>query len=103
MANGNQKNSDLVNWQISGIKAERERVQARLTYLENEEKRLAGSAMIGTAKASKAKNAAPKTRKRKISPEARQKMRDAANKRWANAKGETTSGSTTEIVPPPIG
>lgn len=91
------RTSDELNWKLLGIRSERSNIEARLKFLENEERRLTSVGLTGTPKAGKGKTkkAAPatgQTRKRALSEETRQKMRDAAHKRWAG-KSKTSAAA----------
>lgn len=106
MSNDKQRLSDEINWKLGGIRAERTRVQERLDYLTAEESRLINAGVIGaqtkTAANGKTKTAAKTKRKRVLSPETREKMRQAAAKRWNKQPAQTPTVTTGAAVPPPI-
>lgn len=111
MANGGTtKTADLIRWQIEGVRQDIAKTQERLTYLQNEERRLTGQALTGTSGTSKAKNGNKtqvRKRRRNISPETRAKMAAGARKRWANRNAQNTTTASAgqsqdEQVPAPV-
>lgn len=101
------RQSDALNWTLKGIRAERVQLQERLEYLASEERRLTGNGLTGKAtQATTTKTASKKLppRKRKLSAETRQKMREAAQKRWHKKEATTTSAAAQaeQTAVPPI-
>lgn len=77
--------SDILNWQLRGIRAERDQIKARLEFLDREEARLISAGMTGQTKGkakAKAKAAGVPQRTRVFTEEQKRKMSEAATRRW---------------------
>jgi hypothetical protein len=80
---------------LVGMEDEKAKLKVRLDYLDAQIRLIthraltdAGSRPTETVQSKPAGK--PKARRRHISPEARQKMREAQQRRWARQRGETT-------------
>jgi hypothetical protein len=99
---GRVGNSDEVRWKLFGLRADIQATNERLEYLRGQEKSLVDTSMTGTPSktlTATAKNKAVKKR-RVVSEETRQKMREAQRRRQEARKVNLTTGSA---VPPPVG
>jgi hypothetical protein len=85
-----QNQNDTATWQLIGIAQERQSLQSRLDYLNQQERSLRGR----TGRVRIGPEGAIPTRKRVISDEQRQKMREAQQARWAKVKGEQAQTDT---------
>jgi hypothetical protein len=107
-----QKTSDDLRWKLSGIRAELGQIEERRKYLVEQEANLTGTGLLGTATATKGKTVKkPLKRQRTISEETRQKMREAAarrfgpNRKQKNPPAATVQTSQTAVgtpIPPPL-
>src|ERR1044072_9124044 len=93
--------NDETRWKIDGIKAELAKTDERRGYLQGLITKLSGNGdPLGPVKGKGATASKPKTkRKRVISEETRQKMRDGARKRW-EARNQPQTATAAEQIPP---
>lgn len=100
------RQDDKVRWQLDGIAAERQHIQARLQYLDQQEQELRGQAMTGTPTTAPAKRSGKRTRK--LSEAQRLRQSEAAKARWARqreAKAKEAMASVeaqTTAIPPRV-
>lgn len=101
----NQQALDSINWELAGIAGEKQRLEARLNYLTERERTLRNQGLTGSTRSTKTgkkttSTTAVKTRKRTLSAEHRQKMSEAAKKRWEARRQSTAQAE--QVVPPPM-
>ena len=85
------KSAELIGWAIGGIEREIAQTRERLSALTAQAARLrqrAGGrgAGAGASAPNESTPAAPKRRRRKMSPEARKKISEMMKKRWAERR-----------------
>lgn len=85
------KSAELIGWAIGGIEREIAQTRERLSALTAQAARLrqragARGAGAGASAPNESAPAAPKRRRRKMSPEARKKISEMMKKRWAERR-----------------
>ena len=80
--------NESIRWQLEGIQAERQKLQARLEYITQRERELQSQGLTGatTPRTARSGKKGGTTKGRKLSPEHREKMSKAAKDRWAQRK-----------------
>lgn len=103
--------NDEVRWALTGIKAEKEHLQARLALVEKREQELTHQGMTGAATKPATARPSGKTPaaksgkgKRKVSAETRKLLSEGAKRRWEKRKEADNvpgaAGPAATYVPP---